>query len=189
MLHMRTVVSGLLVVLVGVAGCAGSRRGDAPQERNTGNGVAVAPSEQKGSHGVAPDAQPQHKTGHGAPVNPPPEHKTGHGGAPAEHKTGHGASPDAPPPPKTTGTALGEVKSTKNSPDGKNVMIEVLQPGEEKARGYHVVWNPERKAPNPEVVAAVRAAGVGDRVQFDWVQTGHGPAITKFDILQKAAGK
>src|SRR5690348_12286801 len=77
---------------------------------------------------------------------------------------------------KLTGTIVGEVKSQKNTADGKNTMLGVLAPGEEKAREYHVLYDAKRKGPMPEVLHAVRSAKVGDRVEFEWVQTGHGPA-------------
>jgi hypothetical protein len=35
----------------------------------------------------------------------------------------------------------------------------------------------------------VKAANVGDRVQFDWLDTGEGLAITKFEVLKKKSGK
>ena len=61
-----------------------------------------------------------------------------------------------------------------------------LAPGEEKARGYHVLYDAKIKGPDPKVLHAVRSAKVGDRVEFDWVQTGHGPAIKSFRITRKA---
>jgi hypothetical protein len=85
------------------------------------------------------------------------------------------------------GTIIGELKSQKNTADGKNTVIEVLAPGEEKARAYHVQYDPKLKGPVPAVLAAVRAAKVGDRVEFDWVGTGHGPAIKSFQVLKKKA--
>lgn len=91
-----------------------------------------------------------------------------------------------PAPGKRTGTIDGEVKSTKEQ--GKNIVIEVLAPGEEKPRSYFVQFDPKLKAPMPEVLKAVRGAKVGDRVVFDWEATNHGPAIVKFEILKKAGG-
>jgi hypothetical protein len=87
-----------------------------------------------------------------------------------------------------TGTIIGRLVATKDTKDGKNTIIDVLAPGEEKARDYYVVYDPKIKGPIPSVLAAVRAAKVGDRVEFDWVQTGHGPAITRFGVLRKADG-
>lgn len=89
--------------------------------------------------------------------------------------------------PKPSGTIIGEVKAQKDTPDGKNTMIDVLAPGEEKARRYHVLYDPKIKGPIASVLTAVRAAKVGDRVEFDWVQTGHGPAIKTFKVVKKAA--
>ena len=87
---------------------------------------------------------------------------------------------------KRTGTISGEIKSKKDSPNGKNVIIEVLAAGEEKARAYRVQYDPNAKGPLPEVLKAVREAGVGDRVEFDWIDTGEGLAIKKFQVLKKA---
>jgi hypothetical protein len=68
-------------------------------------------------------------------------------------------------------------------------VIEVLAPGEEKARSYFVQFDPKAQAPIPEVLSAVRAANVGDQVVFDWEATGHGPAIVKFEVRKKAEEK
>jgi hypothetical protein len=87
-----------------------------------------------------------------------------------------------------TGTIVGDLKSKKDSKDGKNVAAEVLAPGEEKARSYHVQYDQKANGPLPAVLKAVREAGVGDTVEFDWVATGHGPAITKFRVLKKSSG-
>jgi hypothetical protein len=87
-----------------------------------------------------------------------------------------------------SGTIVGDLKSKKDSKDGKNVVIEVLAPGEEKARSYHVQYDQKIKGPLPDVVKAVREAEVGDKVEFEWVATGHGPAITKFKVFKRGAG-
>ena len=87
---------------------------------------------------------------------------------------------------KRGGSLVGEVKSTKPTPNGKNVQLEVLAPGEEKARLYRVQYDPKVKGPMPKVLEAARAAKVGDRVQFEWVDTGEGLAMTSFEILKKA---
>jgi hypothetical protein len=86
----------------------------------------------------------------------------------------------AAPSEKRSGTIVGEVKSKKDQ--GKNVVIEVLAPGEEKARSYFVQFDRKVNGPIPEVLSAVRAARVGDQVRFDWEATGHGPAIVKFKV-------
>jgi hypothetical protein len=88
---------------------------------------------------------------------------------------------------KRTGTILGELKSRMDTPDGKNTFIEVLAPGEEKPRRYHVLFDPKIKRPIPSVLDAVRTAKVGDRVELDWVQTGHGPAIKSFRVLPRGS--
>ena len=84
-----------------------------------------------------------------------------------------------------TGKIIGELKTQKDSKDGKNTIIEVLAPGEEKARSYHVNWDPKLMAPLPDVLKSVRGAKVGERVEFEWVGTNHGPAITSFKVLKK----
>ena len=86
---------------------------------------------------------------------------------------------------KKSGTVIGEIKAQKDSKDGKNTIIDVLAPGEEKARAYFVNWDPKIMAPLPAVLKAVRAAKVGERVELDWVGTNHGPAITAFRVLKK----
>jgi hypothetical protein len=97
-----------------------------------------------------------------------------------------GYSIAAQEPKKRTGKLTGELKSQKASPNGKNTIIEVLAPGEEKARSYRVQYDPKVKGPIPKVLDAVRAAKVGDRVQLEWIDTGEGLAITAFEVLKKA---
>jgi hypothetical protein len=89
---------------------------------------------------------------------------------------------------KRSGTLTGEIKSTKPTPNGKNTNIEVLAPGEEKARSYRVLYDAKVKGPIPSVLEAVRAAKVGDRVQLEWVDTGEGLAIKSFQVLKKGGG-
>lgn len=99
-----------------------------------------------------------------------------------------GGSPDAVQEQKSkTGTIIGELKSQKQTPDGKNTIIEVLAPGEEQPRRYHVMYDPKLKGPIPSVLTAVRAANVGDVVEFDWIATGHGPAMKSFRVFKKGA--
>jgi hypothetical protein len=94
----------------------------------------------------------------------------------------------APGQEPRSGNVTGELKSKKDTKDSKNTVIEVLAPGEEKPRSYHVQYDEKAKGPIPDVLKAVRAASVGDRVEFEWVATGHGPAITKFQVLKKGTG-
>jgi hypothetical protein len=94
---------------------------------------------------------------------------------------------DAPAKETRTGSISGEIKSKKEQ--NKNIVIEVLAPGEEKARAYFVQYDPKIKAPIPDVLKAVAAANVGDRVVFDWEATGHGPAIVKFKVSGKGGEK
>lgn len=86
---------------------------------------------------------------------------------------------------KRTGSVTGELKSRKDTPNKKNVFIEVLAAGEEKARTYRVQYDPKIKAPIADVLAAVKAAAIGERVQLDWIDTGEGLAITAFQVLKK----
>ena len=94
---------------------------------------------------------------------------------------------DAPKEEKRSGTIAGEIKSKKEQ--NNNVTLEVLAPGEEKPRSYFVQWDPKLKAPIPEVLKAVKAASVGDKVVFDWEATNHGPAIVKFEVRKKPEEK
>jgi hypothetical protein len=96
---------------------------------------------------------------------------------------------DSPGQEPRSGTITGEVKAKKDVNDGKNTMIDVLAPGEEKPRSYHVQYDPKIKGPIPDVLKAVRAAEVGDKVEFDWEATGHGPMIKKFKVVKKAGEK
>ncbi len=92
---------------------------------------------------------------------------------------------DAQEKERRTGSVSGEIKSKKDTPNGKNVIIEVLASGEEKPRPYRVQYDQKAKGPIPDVLAAVRAAKVGDRVQLDWIDTGEGLAIRKFEVIKK----
>jgi hypothetical protein len=96
-----------------------------------------------------------------------------------------GTGPEVSGQETRSGTIVGTLKSKKDSKNGKNVVIEVLAPGEEKPRSYHVLYDEKAKGPLPEVLKTVREAGVGDRVEFEWVATGHGPAIKTFKVLKK----
>ena len=95
---------------------------------------------------------------------------------------------DAAQDKKRSGTLIGEIKSLKKSPNGKNVVIEVLAVGEEKARPYRVQYDPKAKGPIPSVLKAVQEAKVGDFVSLEWVDTGEGFAIRVFEVLKKKAG-
>jgi hypothetical protein len=94
---------------------------------------------------------------------------------------------DAPAKEPRSGTIAGEIKSLKEQ--GNNVVIEVLAPGEEKARSYFVQYDPKIKGPVKDVLEAVKATNIGDRVVFDWEATNHGPAIVKFTVQKKSAPK
>ena len=83
---------------------------------------------------------------------------------------------------------IGELKSQKNSPNGRNTMIEVLAPGEGKARRYWVGYDPKVKGPIPSVLKAVREAKIGDTVEMECIQTGEGLVIRSFQVLKKGSG-
>jgi hypothetical protein len=90
---------------------------------------------------------------------------------------------------KRSGTVVGALKSQKDINNGKNTQIEVLAPGEEKARAYFFNFDPKLNPPIPTVLKAVRAAKVGDVVELEWVDTNHGPAIQSFKLFKKSAEK
>ncbi len=85
---------------------------------------------------------------------------------------------------KRTGTVVGELKSRKDAPNKINVLVEILAAGEEKARQYRVGYDQKAKGPIPDVLKAVKAANIGDRVQIDWIE-GEGYNITAFQVLTK----
>jgi len=89
---------------------------------------------------------------------------------------------------KRTGTVTGELKSRKDTPNGKNVLVEILGVGEEKERTYRVGYDPKAKAPIADVLEKVKAAKIGDRVRIDWVE-GEGFNITAFHVLKKTDDK
>jgi hypothetical protein len=101
----------------------------------------------------------------------------------------NGEDPKVQAQEKRTGSVTGEIKTKKDTPNGKNVIIEVLASGEEKPRPYRVQYDPKAKAPIVDVLAAVRKAEVGDKVQFDWIDTGEGLAIKKFEVIKKKGDK
>jgi hypothetical protein len=90
---------------------------------------------------------------------------------------------------KRGGTVVGKLEARKDSKDGKNSTIDVLAPGEEKARPYFVNFDPKRNAPIESVLKAVRAAKIGEMVELEWVDTNHGPAIQAFRVFKKSAEK
>src|ERR1051325_9604600 len=86
---------------------------------------------------------------------------------------------------KKTGTIIGELKSRKDTPNAKNVFLEIQAAGEEAPRKYRVQYDKKANGPIPDVLAATKAAKIGDRVQCDWINTGEGLAITSFQVLKK----
>jgi hypothetical protein len=89
---------------------------------------------------------------------------------------------------KRTGTVVGEMVSRKDAPNKINVLVEILGAGEEKARQYRVAYDPKVKGPKADVLKAVKAATIGDRVQIDWIE-GEGYNITAFQVLKKKEEK
>src|SRR5262245_36888070 len=90
---------------------------------------------------------------------------------------------------RKTGTTIGTITASAPSPNGKNTIIDVKAPGDEAARKFRVQYDPTIKAPLAEVLKSVRAAKVGDQCKFDWVDTGEGLAIVKFEVVKKADEK
>jgi hypothetical protein len=99
-----------------------------------------------------------------------------------------GSGPSAQAQERKSGTLTGVIKSKKPTPNGRNVILEVLAPGEEEPRPYRVNYSPEVKGPLPKVLEAVKASNVGDQVRFDWVDTGEGLGIKSFEVVKKAEG-
>lgn len=79
------------------------------------------------------------------------------------------------------GTTLGELKSVSPAKNKRDIEIEVLASGEEKARRYTV------GAQQKEILTAVKAAAVGDRVEIEWYDTIEGLCVDKFRVLKKGA--
>lgn len=95
------------------------------------------------------------------------------------------------------GVVTGEFKSRKDAKNGRSVTLEILAPGEEKARAYILSYNPkDPKAKDRylELVVLVDAAKIGDRVECGWVNSPPGAEggffLTSFRVLKKpGAGK
>lgn len=103
------------------------------------------------------------------------------------HSQGKPEATGVSPSGQRSGKVTGTICSKKEQ--GKNVVIEVLAPGEEKPRAYFVQFDPKLQAPIPEMLAAVRAAPVGAKVHLEWVATGHGPAIVRLEVLDSGQKK
>jgi|GEM_PF-4086351 len=84
------------------------------------------------------------------------------------------------------GLIVGKLTAKKETADGKNINFEVLSPGEEKARKYHVVFDQKLKKPDHKILEVVRSAKVGETVELEWIKTGHGPAAKSFKVLPKS---
>lgn len=78
-----------------------------------------------------------------------------------------------------TGSTVGELRSVKPAKNKRDMEIEVRAPGEERARRYTV------GAHQKELLVAVKAASVGDRVEIDWFDTVEGLCVEKFRVLKK----
>ena len=77
-----------------------------------------------------------------------------------------GISAAAQEPKPKSGKVIGELKSQKNTPDGKNTFIEVLAPGEEKPRKYHVLYDPKIKGPIDNVLHFASPASPVDYLNY-----------------------
>ncbi|MFM7538187.1 MAG: hypothetical protein ACKO9Z_00845 [Planctomycetota bacterium] len=84
------------------------------------------------------------------------------------------------------GLIVGKLTAKNETADGKNINFEVLSPGEDKARKYHVVFDQKLKKPDPKILEVVRSAKVGETVELEWIKTGHGPAAKSFKVLPKS---
>lgn len=95
-----------------------------------------------------------------------------------------------------TGTVVGQLKSRMPSKDGRSAIIELLGDGEVRTRVYLVAYNPKdpkAKGPFTELLAAVNAAKIGDRVQCTWANSPKGSEggffVTAFEVLKKTDDK
>lgn len=100
------------------------------------------------------------------------------------------------PGAERTGTIVGELKARTDAKTGKSVTLEILAPGEEKARKYFVAYNPrdpKAEAPFKVLLAQVNTAKVGDRVRIEWVNAPKGSEggffVTAFQVIQKSDPK
>lgn len=84
------------------------------------------------------------------------------------------------------GLIVGKLTAKNETADGKNINFEVLSPGEDKARKYHVVFDQKLKKPDHKILEVVRSAKVGETVELEWIKTGHGPAAKSFKVLPKS---
>lgn len=78
-----------------------------------------------------------------------------------------------------TGRTIGELRSMNLAKNKRDTEISVLAPGEENARRYTV--NPLQK----EVLAELKRAKIGDRVEIDWYDTVEGLCVDKLKLRGK----
>ena len=95
-----------------------------------------------------------------------------------------------------TGTVIGELKSRKDINNGKGAVLEILAPGEEKARAYYVSVDPKAdpkaRESFAELLKTVKTANAGDRVQIDWHRPENAEGnffVAAFKVLKKADAK
>jgi len=93
-----------------------------------------------------------------------------------------------------TGLVTGELKSRKDATNRQSVTLQILAPGEEKARFYILSYNPrdpKAKDRYTELRVLVDAARIGDRVECGWVNSPEGAEggffVTKFCVLNTQA--
>ncbi|MCE9532566.1 MAG: hypothetical protein K8T89_15825 [Planctomycetes bacterium] len=77
-----------------------------------------------------------------------------------------------------TGTTIGELKTVEAAKNKRDTIVEVLAPGEIKPRHYTV------GAQQREVLALVKAAKIGERVEIEWYDTVERLCVDKFQVLK-----
>jgi hypothetical protein len=92
-----------------------------------------------------------------------------------------------------TATVIGVLTSRTEIKNRKDLIIEILADGEEKARRYGVPYVPKGKGPITEVLGDVNRAKIGDRVLCDLLYGAYGYesgfTVTSFQVLKKTDGK
>jgi hypothetical protein len=85
---------------------------------------------------------------------------------------------------RRTGALAGVVTDKGNSKDGKNGWVEIKADGEEKGRRYWPAADRKVGGPDREILAAIRKVGIGSRVRIEWIDSGDGKDMTKFEVLK-----
>jgi hypothetical protein len=82
-----------------------------------------------------------------------------------------------------TGVVAGEVRAIQTARNKRDMELELLAPGEEKARKYTV------GAHQKVLLETLKFLQVGDRVEIDWFDTVEGLCVEKLRLLKKTPGK